>query len=342
LKRVRVGVAGATGYTGMELIRILKNHPNVEITFLSSRKTVGMNLKEIRPFIDLELTLEPLDVDRVVERCDLLFTAIPSGAFTISKDLVKKGVKLIDLGADFRFDDPAIHDEWYENKIENYGELKRVYGLPEVNRDEIKKADVVGNPGCYPTSVIIPLYPILREKMITENRIVIDSKSGTSGAGHNPREDLLFSEMEENLRAYRVLNHRHVPEMEQELSKIFGKDLRVHFTPHILPMTRGILSTIYLKTKFSCREEIYRIFMDYYSEEKFVRILKEGYPSTKWVRGTNNIMIGFELDEEDGTLVVLSVIDNLIKGASGQAVQNMNILFDLPEDAGLNLPSLYP
>lgn len=343
---VRVGILGATGYTGVELIRILSNHEDVQIKYLSSQNFNGKKFEDVyhslKGFCDVEL--HELNIDDIVENCDVVFTALPSGyAMKIAEKLYSCGVKLIDLGADFRFDDFNMYKEWYETDKDDYGSLKRVYGLPEIHRQEIKNAMVVGNPGCYPTSVILGLAPALKCGII-EDHIIIDSKSGVSGAGHSPKQGNMYAECNESIKPYNVAKHRHIPEIEQELSKLNHEDTKVVFTPHLTPMTRGILSTMYCKLKKDISiENLHEIYSQFYKDEYFVKVLNIGeYPSTKSVYSSNFCHIGLEIDKRSNTLIVMSSIDNLVKGASGQAVQNMNIMFGIDENKGLKMVPVFP
>ncbi|MEN2983541.1 MAG: N-acetyl-gamma-glutamyl-phosphate reductase [Dictyoglomaceae bacterium] len=345
--KVKVSVLGSTGYTGVELVRILKSHPKVDIIFLTSQSYVGKPFSEVYPHFYglLDYICEEEKTEEIVEKSDCIFTALPHGhAMNIAKEVFEKDKVIIDLGADFRIKDPQIYEEWY--KIEHTAkELlpHAVYGLPEVYRDKIKKSKIIANPGCYPTSIVLALYPLLKENLIEEN-IIIDSKSGVSGAGRSLSLNTHFCEVNENIKAYNILNHRHVPEIEQELSNIAKKEIKISFTPHLIPINRGILSTIYGKLKKKASyEEILEIYKSFYKNERFIRILpKEILPNTKNVLGTNFCDIGFAIDKRTDRIIIVSVIDNLIKGASGQAVQNMNIIFGFEEDEGLKNISFYP
>ncbi|MCD6552076.1 N-acetyl-gamma-glutamyl-phosphate reductase [Thermotoga sp.] len=338
---IRVGIVGATGYTGLELFRLLKKHPSAEIIYMSSRTYAGKRLDEVYPSTLEEAILEDFDARRISESCDVVFTALPAGvSYGLTMEL--QNVKIIDLGADFRFDDVSTYTKWYGSNLERYDTTERVYGLPELYRDSIKNARIVGNPGCYPTSVILALAPVLKTGLVETDTIVVDSKSGVSGAGRKEKLDYIFSEVNENLKPYNVAKHRHVPEMEQELRKISGKDVKVIFTPHLVPMTRGILSTIYVKVSKSLKE-IHETYLEFYREEPFVHVLPPGvFPSTKWCYGSNHVFIGMQMEERTGTLILMSAIDNLVKGASGQAIQNMNIMFNLEETEGLESLPIYP
>lgn len=343
---VRVGIFGATGYTGVELIRILSKHEKVQIKYLSSQNFNSKAISDIYTSLDgfCDHQLEEADFEKVISKCDVIFTALPSGYATkIAQEAVEKGVKVIDLGADFRFDDYSVYKEWYGGDYEGYGGIKRAYGLPEMHRDDIKEAQVIGNPGCYPTSAILGLLPALKSGII-DNNIIIDSKSGVSGAGHSPGYGNMYTECNESIKAYNVAKHRHRPEIEQELSKALGDKISVVFTPHLTPMTRGILSTMYCRLKKDIDiNDVYDIYMDFYKNEYFVKVLKPGnYPATKNVYGSNFCQIGFEIDKYSNMLIVMSAIDNLVKGASGQAVQNMNVMFGIDEKTGLDMVPIFP
>ncbi|MEJ5229729.1 MAG: N-acetyl-gamma-glutamyl-phosphate reductase [Pseudothermotoga sp.] len=339
--KLRVGIIGATGYTGLELLRILKNHPYVQITYLGSRSNSGKSVEEVFPFTLNENSLEEIDSSEIKQRCDILFTALPSGA---SYEFVKKleNLKVIDLGADFRFEDPVVYEKWYSKKLADYDSKRRVYGLVELYRECIKQADIVGNPGCYPTCVLLSLAPILKEDLVLGNEIYVDAKSGVSGAGRKEEYEYSFCEIDEGTKAYNPANHRHVPEMEEQIKKICGKQYTITFVPHLVPMIRGILSTVYVKTDLTA-EEAYELYLEFYKNEKFIHVLKPGvYPSTKWSYGSNHFFVSFARDDRTNTLILIGVLDNLVKGASGQAVQNMNLLFSLPEDSGLDHNPIYP
>ncbi|MDI6604018.1 MAG: N-acetyl-gamma-glutamyl-phosphate reductase [Thermoanaerobacteraceae bacterium] len=342
---VRVGIFGATGFTGIELIRILSKHKDAKIVYLSSQRYNSRAISDVYPSLEgfCENKLEDMDLEKAASVCDVLFIALPSGyAYEIASKTLGK-VKVIDLGADFRFDDYSTYKEWYTGNCDEYDKIERVYGLPEIYRETIKKAPIIGNPGCYPTSAILGLAPVLKSGIV-EHNVIIDSKSGVSGAGHSPNQINMYVECNNNIRAYNVAKHRHRPEIEQELTKIAGQNTRVIFTPHLTPMTRGILSTMYCNLKKETRiEDVYDIYKDFYKDEYFVKVLKPGnYPATKNVYDSNFCQIGFEIDKHANTLIIMSVIDNLIKGASGQAVQNMNIMFGFPENTGLDMVPTIP
>lgn len=344
---IKAGIVGATGYTGVELVRILTRHPEVEIVGITSNNYAGTEYSDLYPSLKgyFDLKCEELYIEELVKRSDVIFSALPNGhAYQLANEVVAKHKKLIDLSADFRFEGISTYEKWYGPVPPLDERIKRVYGLPEIHRLELKGANVVGNPGCYPTSAILALAPALRCGLIRSEGIIIDSKSGVSGAGHSPTLNNLYAECNESIKAYGVAHHRHTPEIEQELSYLAGNDIKVTFTPHLVPMTRGILSTIYcdLKEGFSIHG-VRETYKEFYSKEFFVKVLDEGqYPRTKDTYGSNNCHIGLAYDEHTGKLIIISAIDNLVKGASGQAVQNMNLLFGLPEDMGLDFPAVYP
>jgi N-acetyl-gamma-glutamyl-phosphate reductase len=345
---IKISIIGATGYTGAELVRLLSGHPEAELVALTTQSYVDMPFWEVYPHLYKynEMVAEKMDLTRLLEQSDVLFVALPHGhAMPVAREAAASGKIVIDLGADFRLNDYRVYEEWY--KVEHQArELlgSAVYGLPEVNREAVGKASLVANPGCYPTSAILALAPLLKNKLINPRSIIIDSKSGVSGAGRGLSLGSHFSEINENFKAYNVAIHRHTPEIEQELGKIAGEAVTVSFTPHLLPVTRGILSTVYAEMASPLQqEEIQRVFLDYYQDEYFVRVLPKGMlPQIKWVAGTNHCDIGITVDNRTGRVVVISAIDNLVKGASGQAVQNMNIICGLPEYTALAGPALYP
>jgi N-acetyl-gamma-glutamyl-phosphate reductase len=346
--KIKVGIIGATGYAGAELVRILSAHPQVELVALVTQSYGGKAFCEVYPHLYKYVMLEcrELDLPALADKADVVFAALPHGhAVPVAGEVLERGKKFIDLGADFRFGRRDVYEQWY--KVEHSGEElleQAVYGLPEIHRDKIRSASLVGNPGCYPTSVILGLAPLLRNGLIDPGSIIIDSKSGVSGAGRGLSLGTHFSEVNENFRAYNVGVHRHTPEIEQELSKLAGEDVVVSFTPHLTPMNRGILSTMYagLKQEMTL-EQVRSVYEEFYRSEFFVRLLPPGIlPQTKAVTGSNHCDIVPVVDPRTGRVVVISAIDNLIKGAAGQAVQNMNLMFGLPETTGLDRPGLYP
>ena len=345
---LKVGIVGATGYAGGELVRLISGHDKLEISFLDSRSYVSVEYSEVYPNLKniVDDRCVSMDPEKDLDGIDVLFTALPHG---LSQELVKrvleKGKKVVDIAADFRLKNADTYEKWYGAKHEAKELLvKAVYGLCEIYADEIGKADLIANPGCYPTSVILPLYPLLKEKLVDSNVIIADSKSGVSGAGRSVRDANLFSQCNENFRAYGIGTHRHTAEIEQELSIASGKEVMVQFTPHLAPMTRGILSTIYATNNKGVKaKEIKDTLEYYYNDQKFMRILEEGeYPQTKAVYGSNYCDIGFKIDKRTNTIVMVSAIDNLVKGAAGQAVQNMNLMFGFDVDEGLKQSPVWP
>lgn len=344
---VKVGIIGASGYTGVELARILARHPGVELALVTSRKHQGRPLGAVFPNLKKVVDLACVDADpaALAGQADLFFTAVPhQTAMNIIPTLVQGGSKVVDLSADFRIHDPAVYEEWYQphSAQEYLGEA--VYGLPELHRDAIGAARLVANPGCYPTSVILGLAPLLKAGVIDPATIVADSKSGTSGAGRGAQVGTLFCEVTDGFRAYKVAAHRHTPEIEQELGELCGQPVTISFTPHLVPMSRGILSTVYASTTRSLTQaEAESLYFDFYNNEPFVRVCEpDTLPATQYVRGSNFCDLACRVDPRTGRIVVLAAIDNLVKGAAGQAVQNMNLLCGFPETQGLEIVPLFP
>ncbi len=343
---INVSVIGANGYTGLELMCILAGHKDVNVKHLVSRSNAGTGVTELYPSLYpyKDVKFEELDIDLIAGDSDAVFTALPHAASAeICGRFYAKGVKVIDLSADFRYRDIAVYEKWYAPHPNPEMNKNAVYGLPEIYREKIKNAAVVGNPGCYTTCSILPLYPVLKEKLVNPDTIIIDAKSGTSGAGRKAELNLLFCEVNENFKAYSLTKHRHTSEIEQELSLAAGKDIMLSFNPHLLPVQRGILSTIYCDiSKDINGETVFDAFNKYYANEPFVIINKEGVlPELKHVRHTNYISIGYVIDKRLNKLIIVSVLDNITKGASGQAVQNMNIMFGLDEKEGIANISRY-
>jgi len=352
MEKIKISVIGSTGYTGKELVKILMNHQKVELVHLISSSYAGESLAEVFPeFLNkLDKKLIKLDLELISQDSDLVFTALPhTVSMDVVPELLKKGVKVVDLSADYRIKDSAVYQEWYKKKHNQISKgvlSEAVYGLPEIYLDKIKDALLVANPGCYPTSIILGIAPLLKHHFVEPEGIIIDSKSGTSGAGKKLSLGLHFAECNENFKAYKVVRHNHIPEVEQELSFIyFGVDdkeqikgIKISFTPHLLPINRGILSTCYLSLKGSKKEEeVLEIYQNFYQEAPFVRIFEPpNLPEIKFVAGTNYCDIGFSIDERMGKIIIISVIDNLLKGAAGQAVQNMNIMSGFSETEGIN------
>lgn len=345
---IKVAIIGASGYTGVELSRILCNHPHVTLTAATSRQYAGKPLSEVFPNLrgKVDLVCENLSTEEIAERADVVFTAVPhKTAMDIVPQLLEAGTKVVDLSADFRLRDLATYENWYQPHSSPSYLAEAVYGLPERYRALIAKARLVANPGCYPTSIILALAPLLEAGAIDTTTIIADSKSGTSGAGRAAAVGTLFCEVTDGFRPYKVGGtHRHTPEIEQELSRAAQSDITVSFTPHLLPISRGILSTIYasLHEGFDA-DRVAELYAQAYAHETFVRVLPNGaLPATQYVRGSNYCDIGFAVDKRTGRIVVMSAIDNIVKGAAGQAVQNMNILMGFEEDAGLAGAPYFP
>ncbi len=342
-----VAVIGASGYTGVELLRLLALHPGVRVSAVTSRQQAGQPLAEVFPSLAgiYELTFEALEPAALAGRAEVVFTAVPhQAAMAIVPTLLEAGCKVVDLSADYRLHDPAVYAEWYEEHQtpELLGEA--IYGLPELYRERVRGARLVANPGCYPTSVALALTPLLREGLIDPATIIIDSKSGTSGAGRAAKVDTLYCEVNEGFKAYGLPRHRHTPEIEQTLSEAAGSPVTVSFTPHLLPVNRGILSTCYasLKTGLTTAELVEH-YRRVYADEPFVRVLPAGrLPNISQVRGSNFCDLGVCADPRTGRVIAVAAIDNLVKGAAGQAIQNMNLLLGLPEGAGLGAAALVP
>jgi len=343
---IKTAILGGSGYTGLELLRILLNHPKAEVLAVTSRQYNGCKLEEVFPSLHgfSKLKLEDPAKFSALPHVDLIFSCLPHHAsMEIVPKLLKNGKKVIDLSADFRLKSAKTYEAWYGKHIARNLLKKAVYGLPELHRNKIKGAELVANPGCYPTGAILGLSPAIDAGIIDINSIIIDSKSGVSGAGRAALLDTSFVEVNEGFKAYKVGEHRHTPEIEQEISLLAGKTITVTFTPHLLPVTRGILSTIYahLNSKGASYEKVVNVYKKYYSDEFFIRIMPEGvFPNISQVKGSNFCDIGLKIDERTNRLIIITAIDNLVKGASGQAVQNMNIMFALPETSGLSMSPL--
>ncbi|HHZ19651.1 MAG TPA: N-acetyl-gamma-glutamyl-phosphate reductase [Firmicutes bacterium] len=347
---IKFGIIGANGYGGGELLRLLSQHPQVELGMIASRSQEGKRLEEVFPtfwghpwgkvtFVDSE---DP----SCTAGCDLVFMAVPHGVSAkLGPALLAQGARLIDLGADFRFKDPKVYSEWY--KVEHQApELlaEAVYGLPELFRDELPGARVVGNPGCYPTATLLGLAPLVKAGLIDPDRIIIDAKSGFSGSGRTAKPELVCGETADNMRAYGVATHRHTPEIEAVVARLASRPVTVSFTPHVVPMPRGILSTLHLTLRQpATTADLIDVFNAAYMKEPFVCVLPEPYlPETKGVLGSNRCQIGVRADRRTGQAIVVSVIDNLVKGMAGQAIQNMNLMFGLEETTGLLHPGMWP
>jgi len=343
----RVGIIGASGYTGVELARILSGHGQVELTVATSRQYAGTPLAEVYPSLAgrVKVVCEDTPVAELAAKADLFFTAVPhQTAMNVVPQLLAAGCKVVDLSADFRIRDAAVYEEWYQKHTAADLLGEAVYGLPEIYRQAIAGARLVANPGCYPTSVILALAPLLKAGLIDPATLVVDSKSGTSGAGRGAQVGALYCEVNEGFKAYKVGEHRHTPEIEQELGCALGRPVVISFTPHLVPMSRGILSTIYASpVKPVSREEVHALLTAAYGEEYFVRVMPLGtYPAVQWVRASNFCDIGVQVDRRTGRILLVSAIDNLVKGAAGQAVQNMNLMLGFPENEGLKAPAVFP
>ncbi len=338
---LKIAILGATGYTGVELVRLLSGHPGVKIVYLSSDSHAGSKLSAVHPqfYGAIDHTLSGMQVENIPGDVDLVFCALPHGhSATVVAALIDRKFRVIDLSADFRLKNPRLYKEWYDLDHPCPGLLSRsIYGLPELNRQTLCDAELVANPGCYPTGTILALAPLLKNRVINPGMPIIDAKSGVSGAGRTPRQAFHYPDCTENFKAYRVASHQHTPEIEQELGIMAGRDVMVNFTPHLVPMIRGILSTVYIELQDTLTEQDVRaLYADFYAKGSFVRFMDEGlWPETRYVRGSNYIDIALKKDCRTGRLIIISAIDNLVKGASGQAVQNMNIMLGLPENLGL-------
>ena len=350
---VKVGIIGATGYAGNELVRLLMGHKDVEIMWYGSRSYIDKKYAEVyqNMFEIVEDTCLDDNMEELASKVDVIFTATPQGflAGVLTEEILSR-VKIIDLSADFRIKDVKTYEKWYkiEHRSPQFIE-EAVYGLCELNRDKIKGARLIANPGCYTTCSILTAYPLVKEGLINPDTLIIDAKSGTSGAGRGAKLPNLFCEVNENMKAYGVTNHRHTPEIEEQLGYAAGKEILLNFTPHLVPMNRGILATEYatLNKKadgtLPTYEEVKAVYDKYYKNEKFVRVLeKDICPETKWVEGSNYVDVNFKIDERTGRIVMMGALDNLVKGAAGQAVQNMNLLFGFDEAEGLNLVPMFP
>lgn len=341
---MKAGIIGATGYTGQELVRLLKQHPETEIVYLGSSSSSGSEYEALFP----QFTGSDTGIlhGEEVPDLDVLFCALPHGLTAgRTRPWLERGIRVVDLGADFRLKDPLVYEAWYNAVHPDQALIKdAVYGLPELYRDDIAGKQLVANPGCYPTATILALAPLLKAGLLKKEGIIIDAKSGVSGAGRSAKLAHIFSEVNENFKAYGVASHRHTPEIEQELSRAAGEAMVVSFTPHLVPMIRGMLVTIYADVPQGISAgELRDCWQQKYAGEEFVHVLPEGiWPQTKFSSGSNHAFLQLTVDPRTGKAILVSVIDNLIKGASGQALQNMNILFGLPENTGLQARGLWP
>lgn len=345
---IKAGIIGSTGYAGAELARLLLGHPEAEIVWYGSRSYVGQEYASVYRNMFQMVDEKCLDdnMEELAKQADVIFTATPQGlCASLVNDGILSKTKIVDLSADFRIKDVKVYEKWYglEHKSPQYIE-EAVYGLCEINRKDVKKARLVANPGCYTTCSILTLYPLVKEGLVDVSSIIIDAKSGTSGAGRGAKIPNLFCEVNESIKAYGIASHRHTPEIEEQLGYACGEEVLLNFTPHLVPMNRGILATTYanLKKKVSY-EEVKAVYDNYYENEYFIRVLPEGvFPETRWVEGSNFVDINFKIDERTGRIIAIGALDNLVKGAAGQAVQNMNLLFGLPENTGLTQVPMFP
>ena len=345
---IKVGIIGATGYAGAELVRILTAHKEAEIVWYGSRSYIDKKYADVyqNMFEIVDATCMDDNMEELANRVDVIFTATPQGlcASLVNEEILSK-VKVVDLSADFRIKDVATYEKWYgiEHKSPQFIE-EAVYGLCEINREDVKKARLIANPGCYTTCSILTVYPLAKEGLIDMSTLIIDAKSGTSGAGRSAKVDNLFCEVNESMKAYGVATHRHTPEIEEQLGYASGENVLLNFTPHLVPMNRGILATAYATLKKEVTyEEVKTVYDKYYKDETFVRVLeKDVCPQTRWVKGSNYVDVNFKIDPRTNRIIMMGAIDNLVKGAAGQAVQNMNLMFGLKETEGLELVPMFP
>lgn len=345
---IKVGIIGATGYAGGELARILMGHKDAKIVWYGSRNYIDKKYADVYQNMFQIVDAKCLDdnMEELAKKADVIFTATPQGfCASVISEAILADTKIVDLSADFRIKDVDTYEKWYgiQHKSPQFIE-DAVYGLCEINREDVKGARLVANPGCYTTCSILTAYPLAKEGLIDMSTLIIDAKSGTSGAGRGAKVGNLYCEVNENIKAYGVGSHRHTPEIEEQLGYAAKEDVRISFTPHLVPMNRGILATEYATlTKQTTYEEVKAVYEKYYKEEKFIRVLDEGIcPETKWVEGSNYVDINFKIDPRTNRIIMMGAIDNLVKGAAGQAVQNMNLMFGLPESEGLELVPMFP
>ena len=343
---IKVGIIGATGYAGSELVRLITQHPKAELVTITSQSYAGQEYKEVYSnYSHLDYVCEEEHIEEMAEKCDVIFLALPHGVASkkINADILSK-TKIIDLGADFRIQDVDVYEKWYTTHYSKDILPEAVYGLCEINRAKLKGKRIVANPGCYTSCSILSLYPLVKEGMIDLSSIIIDAKSGATGAGRGLSLGNHYCELNESVKAYKVASHRHTPEIEEQLSIAAGQDIVLNFTPHLIPMDRGILATCYatLNNKYTY-EDIRKAYEKHYGNEHFIRLTKEGvFPETKWVKGSNFVDIGFTVDERTNRVIVIGALDNLFKGAAGQAVQNMNIIMGIEETTGIDYVPIFP
>ena len=345
---IKVGIIGATGYAGVEIVRLLQQHKDAEVVWYGSRSYIDKKYADVFANMFEIVDEKCLDdnIEELADKVDVIFTATPQGLCSslVNEEILNK-VKIIDLSADFRIKDVATYEKWYkiEHKSPEFID-EAVYGLCEINREKTKGARLIANPGCYTTCSILSIYPMVKEGLIDPKSIIIDAKSGTSGAGRGAKVPNLFCEVNENIKAYGVGTHRHTPEIEEQLGYAAGEEVLINFTPHLVPMQRGILVTAYANLKKEVTyEEVKAVYDKYYKKEQFIRVVEnETPPETRWVEGSNYVDVSFKIDERTGRIIMMGALDNLIKGAAGQAVQNMNIIFGLPENEGLQQVPMFP
>ncbi|MBQ7792070.1 MAG: N-acetyl-gamma-glutamyl-phosphate reductase [Clostridia bacterium] len=344
---IRAGILGVTGYAGIELLRLLLNHPEVEVTTLVSGSTAGEKISSVYPHLKgiCDIELEELNIETISKKCDVVFTSLPHGASDqVIADLYHAGLKVIDLSGDYRYDDVEVYEKWY-NTTHKHPELLKesVYGLCELYREKIKTARLIGNPGCYTTTSILGAAPLIKGGFVSTKNIIVDAKSGVTGAGRGIHLDYHFSECTESMKAYKIATHRHTSEIEQEYSKLAGQEVLISFTPHLVPMKRGIYSTIYMNlTDNYTDEELLNVYRKFYENCPFISIYDSvKIPESNHVNGSNYVDIGLLVDKRLKRVVVVAALDNLNKGAAGQAVQNLNLMFGLPETTGLSQPGFY-
>lgn len=349
LGRLPVGIIGASGYGGVQLVRLLMDHPGVEVVYLGGSSSAGKSFADLYPHLGhrVDLTIEPIDLDAIAARCRAVFLSLPNGlAHQMAPTLIAKGCKVLDLSADYRFRDLETYKSWYGGERHDLETAEMaVYGLPELYRDRIAEAQLVGCPGCYVTTSLLALAPLLKQGLVVPESAIIDAKSGTSGAGRTAKTNLLLAEADNSIAAYGVAGHRHTPEIEQTCNDLAGREMTVQFTPHLMPMVRGLLATVYatLRDPGLVREDLATIYSAFYRASPFIRILPSGiYPQTKWACGTNLCYIGVEVDVRTDRVIVMSVTDNLIKGQAGQAIQCLNVMMGWEETLGLPMLSFYP
>jgi len=347
--RVSVGIVGASGYGGVQLVRLLQDHPKVEIAYLGGESSAGKTFADLYPHLahQVDLAIEPVETSTIAARCQVVFLSLPNGlACQMTPTLIEKGCKVLDLSADYRFFDLETYKNWYgTERSDRQIAAKAVYGLPELYRDRIANSQLIGCPGCYPTASLLALAPLLKQGLIVPETAIIDAKSGTSGGGRQAKTGLLLAEADNSLAAYGVARHRHIPEIEQICSDLAGHEVMVQFTPHLIPMVRGILATVYatLRDPGLVRDDLITIFKAFYRNCPWVTICNSGvYPQTKWACGSNLCYIGIEVDQRTGRAIVMSAIDNLIKGQAGQAIQCLNIMMGWEETLGLPKLAFYP